>query len=170
MLPMLLLALVTTTDPPKAPSTRHLRPRSDIAKQILDDAIRRSPTIARLADEIEATDLIVFVELSFDLPPSAHGRTTLVATGASVRYLNVAVSITLSRDRRVEIIGHELTHVLEIAHAPEARDGLGLQALFKRVGWSVGDTAFETDAAISIEPVIRDELYAANKHRARKAA
>jgi hypothetical protein len=169
MLPVLLLALITTTDPPKPASTRHLRPRSDIAREIIGDAIRRSPTVARLAEQIEDSDLIVFVELTFDLPPSAHGRTTLVATGASVRYLNVAVSIMLPRDRRVEIIGHELTHALEIAHAPEARDGLGLQALFKRVGWSVGDTAFETEAAISVEPVIRDELYASNKHP-RKAA
>jgi hypothetical protein len=170
MLPVLLLALVTTTDPPKPPSTRHLRPRSDIARQIVDDAIRRSPTIARLAGEIEASDLIVFLELSFDLPPSAHGRTTLVATGSTVRYLNVAVSIMLSRDRRIEIIGHELTHALEIAHAPEARDGAGMQALFKRVGWSVGETSFETEAAISVEPIIRDELYTSNKHGVRKAA
>jgi hypothetical protein len=170
MLPLLLLALVTTTDPPKAPSTRHIRPRSDIARQVVDDAIRRSPTIAHLADEIEASDLIVFIELSFDLPPSAHGRTTLVATAETVRYLNIAVSITLARDRRIEIIGHELTHALEIAHAPEARDGAGLQALFRRVGWSVGTTAFETGAAMSVEPIIREELYAANKHGVRKAA
>jgi len=170
MLPVLLLALVTTTDPPKSPSTAHLRPRSDIARQIVNDAIRRSPTIARLADEVEVSDLIVFVELSFDLPPSTHGRTTLIATSDTVRYLNVAVSATLSRDRRIEIIGHELTHVLEIAHAPEARDGLGLQALFKRVGWNVGPGSFETEAAISVEPIVREELYTSQKHGLRKAA
>ena len=154
---LLCVAWVAIDAPPQAPLVR-ARPMSDIAHAIVDDARRRSPLIDRLLAEIDASDLIVFIEFQ-DEPTSRPGRTRLISANDAARFVAVTVNLALPHDRRAEILAHELQHVVEIAHAPDVRDDAGMRRLFGGIGWCGGASSFETAAAIQVENTVRRELW-----------
>jgi hypothetical protein len=151
-----LTAAPAAAPPPPVTSRLHVRPETKIARTILDDARRRSPTIADMLDRIEASDVILFLDLQYDQPTA--GQTRLFSASPLARFVRVIVDLSLPFDRRTEIIAHELQHVLEIVADPTVRDERGMRELFERIGWTVGLRAFETVEARAIEGVVRREM------------
>ena len=45
--------------------------------KLIDEGVRRSRTFAQLVNEVHTTDVIVYVEASFGLPPEVSGRILL---------------------------------------------------------------------------------------------
>jgi hypothetical protein len=159
MLTALLLSALVLRDPVPAvtPTFPHVRLMSSVTHTIVDDAVRRSPTIANMMREIEQTDVIAFIELTYGTS-HAQGTTKLIGVSDYARFVSVNVDFTLDQGRRMELLAHELCHVLEIAHAPEVRDDAGMQALFGRIGWSMVEKSFETAAAMDVEAMVRRDL------------
>lgn len=128
------------------------------AEETLRFGVERSPTFRGLLAELEASDVIVYIETSVVLPTYASGTTRLAVANGSQRY----VRIVLLRDplalNRVAVLAHELQHAIEIARS-DVRSTREMQALFDEIGRpSPGDHAsYETDAAISISRVVRLE-------------
>jgi len=145
-------------DAPDAIPTRPpaLRPISNIIRTITEEAIRRSPTIAALASQLRQYDIIVYIDLSGVIRD--RGATTIIAAPGSWRILRVLISDRLDPGTRMEVIGHELCHALEIARAPEVRDVETFRAFYGRVGFPVADNAWETIAARDAETQVRREL------------
>ena len=161
MLSAFALLAVIAISPPVARSTiPRVRPMSDVARHLVDDAARRSPTIARLLRIIEQSDAIVYVDLQFDL--RSEGMTSIVAVNDQCRFLRVAIDRMLPSYRRIEMLGHELQHAVEIILAPEVRDSSSLRRLFSKIGWLLTDVTFESGGAIDIERQVRFELRAAS--------
>jgi hypothetical protein len=125
--------------------------------ETLQFGIERSPTFRGLIAELEASDVIVYIQTGVVLPDYAIGTTRLAVSG-SQRY----VRIVLSRDwltlNRVTILAHELQHAIEIARS-EVQSSDDMQALFDEIGYpAVGDHgSYETEAAISISRIVRVE-------------
>lgn len=153
---LLLTTAVVAERGPQATHDRHVRPMSELAHAIMDDATARSPTIRHLVDVIEHSDAIVYVMFDYHTP--ALGVTQMLTATPYARFLSVTIDITLPADRREEILGHELQHATEIIAAPEVRDEAGMLLLFKKIGWSLRDREFETAAAMDTEMLVRHEL------------
>jgi hypothetical protein len=151
-----LAAVIAISSPVATPKIPRVRPMSSIAQRVVDDAARRSPTIARLLGIIEASAAIVYIDLQMDL--RSEGATTIVAVNDQCRFLRVAISVNLSGYRRIEMLGHELQHAVEIILTPEVRDAESLRRLYSRIGWLLTDVAFESGQAIDVERQVRLEL------------
>jgi hypothetical protein len=126
---------------------------------LLSDGVRRSATFADLVARIHDTDVIVYVEQTYGLPPDMSGRLLLQTVAGGQRYLRVQVRATLNGDQTIAVIAHELQHALEVAGDGQVVDDGGLVALYRRIGHvSHGSAGFDTDAANATGRRVRDEL------------
>src|SRR5262245_20981874 len=156
MVALLLFVSCIVADPNTVSTPTHTRPLTRIAQDVVDEAVRSSPTVDAMIAAIEETDLIVYV----DVKPSPHswrGGTQFIGSSLSTRFVQVTINFALSPNDRTEILGHELQHVLEIARAPDVRDAAGMKRLFAAIGWG-HDDEFETAAAQDVEAVVHREI------------
>jgi hypothetical protein len=156
---------VTRTASPATPEailaaeTRRVRTTNRRMEKLLREGVRRSPTFAGMVTRVQETDVIVYLEPSFGLPPEVAGRILLQTIAGNQRYLRVQVRSTLQGDQMIAVIAHELQHALEVAGDPGVVDDVGLVALYRRIGHnSVGGHSYDTDAARSAGNIVRDEL------------
>ena len=157
MLPLLLALLCVVPPTTPVPSLTRVRPISDTSRSILNGAMRRSPTVVRLVSELQELDVIVYVELGLE-PMAAAGTTSILTTAGGTRMLRIVVSARLDPRRRMEVLGHELQHALEIARANGVTNDVALHALYRRIGYSISNTSYETDDARAVESLVRKEL------------
>jgi hypothetical protein len=154
--------VVTTIEMPARSAASHVRPVSDPARDTLADAIARSATVAQLVDALNATDVIAFVDTRLD-PAIPTAETMLMTKVAGARYVHVLLNPRLTRDERVEYLGHELQHVLEIAQDSFAVDSASVRRRFAAIGRELPapngrDRAYETDGARLVSLAVRREL------------
>lgn len=135
-----------------------VRPASAFVRDVLEAASVQSATVRELVDELTRSDVFVYVQFGLDSTHERHGRTSLLAATEHGRYLRVFINATLTPGRRLEVLAHELQHALEIARAPEVRDEATLFGFLSEIGWSVGPSSFETQAALDIERRVRGDL------------
>ena len=127
------------------------------AVALLEDAAVRSATVRNLIARLEATDAIVYVEVT----PSPHiplARTKLVTATPSARFLRIGLRATLPPSDVTPLLAHELQHALEIAERPDIRDDAAVRDLYQRIGHQHGTDRFETDAAGAVERFVRQEI------------
>jgi hypothetical protein len=142
-----------------AAETRRVRSATPRVGQLIDNGIRRSRTFAQLITEVHATDVIVYVEASFGLPPDVSGRILLAGVAGDQRYLRVQVRATLPRDQMIATIAHELRHALEVAGDRTVVDDKGFVALYRRIGDAAQACGgYDTEAARVTGRRVRDEL------------
>lgn len=154
VLPLVLAALAVVTTHPESSAANRTRPAIRRDAQVLLTAIdrpvratsreiqrllargvTRSRTFADLVAALDVSDVIVYVEINRNLPPSIAGR-MLFATASQdgPRYLRVQIDDRAPDDVKVAAIGHELRHALEVAAAAEVRTEQGLARFYERVG------------------------------------
>ncbi|HXW06521.1 MAG TPA: hypothetical protein VD833_14890 [Vicinamibacterales bacterium] len=150
-------------DPDKKMYQPRLRAAGDVEQRLIEDAARRSPSVQRLIDQLECTDVYVYVQLTGS-PQVRTASTSLVTATPRGRYLRILISAGLPAWTRIHLLGHELQHVLEIAGDPGVTSQAGMRELFGRIGHSA-ETAdrFETGAAREVEHLVRTELLQAGK-------
>ncbi len=139
----------TTNIRPLLESTTRIRALNDgvlDARPLLQCGLEKSPTIRRLAAALEATDVVVLLELRNDMKVGS-GELRLMTAAAGVRRLLVRIDARNPLPDRLKWLGHELQHALEVASAPEVRDNAAMVHLFTRIGTLI-DNGFETDAAM----------------------
>jgi hypothetical protein len=121
---------------------------------------RRSASFQQLADALEHSDLVVYVDFRRDGGVTSLHR--VVAAGGR-RY----VWISIVRDRGPEGViarlAHELQHATEVANAPDVVDDLTLAAFYRRgrnvsVGAAGARQTYETEAAQRVETAVFREL------------
>jgi hypothetical protein len=139
-----------------------IRPESNILKDAIAAALERSGTFRSLAERIEDSDLIVYLTCSRFESGTLAGRTLLVSARPGLRYVHVQVRCELSPMPLVEIVAHELQHVVEIASAADVVDDTSMVRLFSAIGFSRQQaprpTQFETHAALAIGGRVRREM------------
>jgi hypothetical protein len=139
-----------------APEVPRLRPLSGVARFVVDEALRRSPTIGRLVDELHKHDVLIYLEL--DAVPGARGSTAMFAASGPVRILRIVIHRRLDPREQIEVLGHELQHAIEIARDDDVVDEASFRELFERIGYATGARTFETIEARKVEFDIRREL------------
>jgi hypothetical protein len=144
--------------PSPLPALPRLRAADATAARAFDRGVACCPTIRGLVREVEASDLIVYVETGLVEQP-ALARTVLMGGGTNVRYVRVTLSQMTSTDNLIELLGHELQHAVEIAQAPEVRDRDAMIALYKRIGFHRNRANhFETARAREVGIRVRSEI------------
>jgi hypothetical protein len=153
----LLVSMLIASSAAAATVGNRVRGATAAVDVFLEEAARRSPTIAAQMRALADSDLIVYVDLK-PIPAEPLASTKIVSANRSARYLRVSIAAFATIDRIV-LLGHELQHALEIAAAPDVRDGAGMQRLYRAIGTRRhADTRFETIAAMRINTTIRREL------------
>jgi hypothetical protein len=143
-------------DPP--PRMPHIRSADRAMLEVLREGGRRSLTFKRYVDEIEQSDLIVYVEATREVPPGMQAYLQLAGANARLRFVRIVVRIPASAETLIARLGHELEHATEIARAPEVRDQAGLDAFYRRIGDHSG-AGWDTSAARSAGNIVLDELH-----------
>ena len=151
------LAILAARSPAAAASPR-VRGASIRETRILQDLLARSDTARALVADIDATDLIVYVQLAIDQGPG-RGATRLVDARGDYRYLRIVIGAMTHPADRGALIAHELQHALEIGRAPDVRDNETLRRLYARIGEDARALfAFETAAARRVGARVSQEL------------
>ena len=163
VLSLLIATLMIVPLPPaSAMLAPRVRPLSNISRAIVDEAVRRSPTIKRLITDLQQLDVLVFVEINLG-PMMDRGTTSVLTSAGGFRMLRIVINAALDPARRIEVLGHELQHALEIAQDRQVVDDPSLRDLYLRIGYAMGSRSFETDAARQVELDVRRDLSGATK-------
>jgi hypothetical protein len=154
--------VATSVEAPASPSASHVRAVSEFARQSIADGVARSSTIVRLIAALNASDVIVFVDSRVD-PAITTAQTSLMTSTKTVRYVHVVLNPRLSTDARLEYLGHELQHALEISADRSAVDGASVRRLFAAIGRELaGSThqskSYETEDARLVSAAVRREI------------
>lgn len=167
---MIGLARATHAAPAALPRWTHTLPLNADAINLLTDAAERSPLVTSLIEELERTDVVVYLtELSPGKPPGPSSYLVFLSEDATTRYLLIRIDKwKLSPFERICLLGHELQHALEVAAAPDVRDATGLASLYRRIGWESGENRFETTAAKSMGFQVKAELLSTMSKASRK--
>jgi hypothetical protein len=164
MLPVLLLVTaVVTFGPlrsPRIPEYPHVRTTDARIARLIENAVHRSPTFARLYARLQETDVILFIVPSSDLKRSLSGRLSFVTATPVVRYLRAEVRANLASTDMISTIAHEMQHALEVAEATLVRDEVGMAAFYGQIGLHENDRVFDTEMAQVVARRVRQELLA----------
>jgi len=142
-----------------------VRPTGPRAAYTLERGHARCPTIRALVTELQATDTIVYVTID---PRTAGLAATITFLGATPvsRFLRVNLRGDLTTRQMIIMLGHELQHALEVAHAPSIRDRGAFDAHYRCVGLNTPDPdRFDTRAALLAAERIKRELAIAGSIR-----
>jgi hypothetical protein len=147
------------------------RPVDAWADAVFRLARQRSALVRAMVSELDEANVIVHIESSRLLPFGIGGVTRFVTSQGGYRYIRITLSVWLTPSDRVAILGHELQHAIELAHA-DATDTAALRRLFTSEGaYAVRtDDYFETREAVRVEKRIRRELKAPTTDRANSSA
>ena len=130
------------------------------ASTLLDRAVEGSSIVASLLEQIEETDLVVYVTDS--MPQEVGGATSyllFLSCEEGSRYLMIRLDrFRLTPRERIKWLGHELQHALEVAAAPQVRDAAGMAQLYQRIGWEGGSNRVESQAATTTGNRVWQEL------------
>ena len=137
---------------------RHLRPTSALGRELIEAGMARSATFRRLIHRIEASDVIVYVQLEPRLPTGIGGALEFMGVGGDVRFLRITLGNQFNRPILVALLGHELQHAVEVADAPGVRSATQLEALYRNIGHPVGHHRYDSVAARFAGQTVRDEL------------
>ena len=151
--------LVPDGTPLRSAVGARVRGATPAVNTMLANGVRRSSTLARLVKDINETDLIVYVEMTQDLPAGLDGRLTFMTAAGGSRYLRVQVPTNVGKDDLLAVIGHELQHAMEVAENPSVDSSEALAVLYRRIGLQgMALDRFDTAAARSIGRRVRAEL------------
>ncbi len=129
---------------------------------LIAGAAEQSYTVSRLLSIVERSDLIVYPRVSHPPRNLPTSQTRLLGAGPDgSRFLVVWIDCRLLHDQQIEMLGHELQHVVEIGTAPEVQSELDLLRFYRRIGYpSWNDRSFETKAAVLVQRMVSAEIEA----------
>lgn len=127
-----------------------LRPQGDRVAQWLREAQRRSPTVRRLVERIERSDVIVYLDVNRGLAPNVAACLTWMAATSSRRIVRASFRMNLGVNDAIAMVAHELQHVVEIIDHPEVRSTGTLLDLYTRIGHATGTNGLRWDTADAV--------------------
>jgi hypothetical protein len=165
-LPIAGVAVLMTAAPalaePPAGATPHVRPETREARALLHELLERSPTACQLAEELERSDVIVYIRHRVFTDATLNGRIGLLRSKEPTRFLVLELAPARPAVDQLVALGHELLHAAEIARVRRPISPAGLARHYAMIGEETspcGDTrTFETEAARNMSFTIRREL------------
>lgn len=137
----------------------HLRPQSRRTAMWVREARARSATVRQLIEQIEASDVLVYIDAPSRMTPGVAACLTWMATTPAVRIVRASFRPDLRTNEAIAMLAHELQHVVEVAAHPEVQDETTLLALYTRIGHPTAATGrhWDTADAIALGSLARSE-------------
>jgi hypothetical protein len=152
------LILLGVTASAEAGPVPRLRGGSTAETRLIETTVSRSPTARALAEWIEGSDLIVYVQLTPDLP-AGRAATRLVTATPESRYLRIVMGAMTHPADRAALLAHELQHAVEIGRDGNVRTDEALRRLYEHIGEDRSARyAFETEAAREVAARVQREI------------
>jgi len=141
-----------------APQVRSSNPR---IREVLADAVQRSPLLADLVAALNRRDRIVYIEEG--RCPNREQRSCLqLMPTPGGQHLWVRIDPRRLDRTVVAQLAHELYHALEVADAPGVVDAVSFKALYDRIGARTctrqDHACWETSAAVQFETSVRRQI------------
>lgn len=157
-----LVALVIQSVMPAAQPVRwnHIRTTNSRIRAAIAEGHARSMTFRNLVQDIEASNIIVYIDRGDCTCDRARACLGFVSSVAGVRYLRSYVSLRQIQRELIQQIAHELFHASEIAGAPEVTSRAEFAGFFEglRVSGCREPKCYETRGALRSEALVRAEL------------
>ena len=147
-----------TLDPTPLRPVPRVRPNDGRSASLLLRGIERSETIRRLVANLEARDVIVYVEDVPRLPGALEGRLMMLPRANGFRSVRIQLGLRGAPEDSIGILGHELQHAVEVAEAMDVTDTARLEKLYQRIGVRSGPRIYDTIAAQETGKTVRREL------------
>jgi hypothetical protein len=160
---MLPLTAVTPSlaDEPAPAAAPHVRPLSADARDLVTSGLARSELIRRMIDHLEASDLVVYVNLRWFMADRT-GQLTFIGSTGGVRYAMIQVACGHILSDEIATLGHELRHAVEVADAPAVVDRVSFASHYARIGMDLGRVGvsrqYETTTAVEAGRYVAREL------------
>jgi hypothetical protein len=141
----------------------HVRSDDQKVRMLFDAGMSKSTMFRSLVDALDRSDVIVYI-VPKTIRESLGGYVySTVTIAGPYRLLRVALDTRGAECRLVSLLAHELQHAVEVSEEPTARGGQDVEALFERLSIKFGcnSNCYETQAAIDVELVVREQLKAA---------
>lgn len=142
---------------PINPNAR-VRPMQPLVEKLIATGMGRSESFRRLVREIEASDVIVYIEARRDLRAGVGASMRFLTTSASDRFLKIHLDAHHNPNVLVALLGHELQHVVEVAQNRTIRSADDLRAFYRQTGVRTGPDSFDSEAARQMGYLVREEL------------
>jgi hypothetical protein len=142
-----------------------IRPQDPRSTQLLRDGVARSETFRALVDQIEASNVFVYVQVSPFIKPALAGQLTWMTQAGPYRYLRATISPDQTMDQAIASLGHELQHAVEVLGDEQVVSEKTLISLYKRIGQpstAAVASGWETIAAQETGYRVRRELIEAS--------
>ncbi len=140
----------------------HVRTTDSRMRAAMADGIAGSAFFRDLVAQLDASDVIVYVENDCQMPPPLAGRLTFMSSTGGHRYVLVRIACTLDGRAQIAMLGHELRHAVEIADADSIVDEPSLAVAYQDIGFAsnvmAAGTGFDSRAAIEAGRRVWDEL------------
>jgi hypothetical protein len=148
----------------------HVRPAisGSGVEQLLTEAMRRSATVRALVDQLNRSDIVVYVQPRSFRSGLTRGQLIFVAAAADRRYVLVEIACGEPWNTQLATLGHELQHAVEIAEARWIQSSADVAVFYTHAGMSVdleGRESFETRAATDVEERVARELHGTRNAR-----
>ena len=143
-------------------SPPHVRPENPELAALVHDAAERSPVIRGMLDQLEQSDVVVYLRFRTFASTGLDGHLVFLTAAAGKRYLLIELACVRVDSVRIATLGHELHHALEVAEAPSVVDTKTMAKLYTRIGMRTGGTehaqTFETKGAQDTAARVRRDL------------
>ena len=133
----------------------HVRTSNVRIAEVLDYAVKRSPSFQDLVATLDFLDRVVYVEEGQCRHREARACLHLTAGAGAI-----VVRIDPRQPIRAVVaqLAHELYHAVEIAREPDVAGAPALNALYERIGerscFEEGESCWETRAAVAFEALV----------------
>ena len=102
------IAATTPEKDPMLPRVRGLTPRM---RELIKIGLKRSVTFRGLVEQLNQSDVVVFLETKKDLPLSLEGRLVFLTAAGNVRYLHAQLAPGMNIEELIAVAAHELALV-----------------------------------------------------------
>jgi hypothetical protein len=140
-----------------------LTPISRFATELIDVARARSATVRDLEHTIQSSNIVVYVNSDWRPAGGPAASVRWLTEAAGTRYVLLFVDIQMAPHRRIELLGHELSHVVELAGAPWVHNESDMRRLYEEIGRQTSKAGeartFETAGARATEQDVHHDLW-----------
>ena len=143
-----------------------VRARDEAAALLLQWGAGRSATFRALLEDLQLSNVIVYVQVRQDSEFPLGGSLQFIGSGGPFRWVMATVDTGSSRRAVLQenlvaltaILGHELQHAREVSAALSIETAADFATHFRTVGIAVGRNAVDTDAARETGRMVQGEI------------
>ena len=140
----------------------HVRTNDSRMRAVIADGIAGSAFFRDLVAQLDASDVIAYVESDCLMPPPLAGRLTFMSSAGGRRYVMVRIACSLEGRGQIAMLGHELRHAVEIADTDSVVDEPSLAQAYRRIGFASNavrpGAGYDSKVAIEAGRRVWDEL------------